>query len=157
MPLGVERRDVVLHDGACAAAALGREHVKVVVLAVRLAVLLVEAALAELLAALRAEEVLRVPRLLQRRHAFLSKFNMQKTTIFLSVWKIGFARSYVENGPVAVGAARRKQIVVVGLAVGRAVALKEVARAQLGVALLASEVLRVPGLAQRRDHLNFRG
>lgn len=71
MPLGVERRDVVLHDGAAAAAALGREHVKVVVLAVRLAVLLVEAVLAELLAALRAEEVLRVPRLLQRRHAFL--------------------------------------------------------------------------------------
>jgi hypothetical protein len=68
----------------------------------------------------------------------------------------GFTRSYVENGPVAVGAARRKQIVVVGLAVGRAVALKEVARAQLRVALLASEVLRVPGLAQRRDHLACR-
>lgn len=44
---------------------------------------------------------------------------------------------------------------VVRLAVGSSVALKEVARSQLLVALLASEVLRVPGLAQRRDHLAY--
>lgn len=71
MPLRVERRDVVLHDGLAAAAALGREHVEVVGAAVGLALALVEPVLPELLAALRAEEVLRVPRLLQRRHAFL--------------------------------------------------------------------------------------
>lgn len=71
MPLRVERRDVVLHDGLVAAAALRREHVEVVVAAVRLAVPLVEAFFTELLTTLSAEEVLSVPRLLERRHAFL--------------------------------------------------------------------------------------
>lgn len=73
MPLGAEGGHVVLHDGAVAAAALGSEHVKVVVTAVRLAVALVEALLAKLLAALRAEEVLGVPGLLQSRHTFLQQ------------------------------------------------------------------------------------
>lgn len=71
MPLAVERGDVVLHDRPVAGAALGREHVEVVVPAVGLPLLLVEALLAELLAALGAEEVLHVPRLLQGRDAFL--------------------------------------------------------------------------------------
>ena len=71
MPLAVEGRDVVLHDGAVTTSALGREHVEVVLAAVGLTVALVEALLAELLAALGAEEVLRVPGLVQRRHAFL--------------------------------------------------------------------------------------
>lgn len=43
VPQGVQGRDVVLQDGSGAAAALGREHVEVVLPAVRLAVLLVEA------------------------------------------------------------------------------------------------------------------
>jgi hypothetical protein len=73
MPLAVEGRYVVLHDGAVASAALGGEHVEVVVPAVGLAVPLVEALLAELLAALGAEEVLRVPGLLERGHAFLRR------------------------------------------------------------------------------------
>lgn len=42
---------------------------------------------------------------------------------------------------------------VVRLAVGPAVAFEEVARAQLLVAVRAREVLRVPGPAQRCDHL----
>lgn len=42
---------------------------------------------------------------------------------------------------------------VVGLAVGPAVALEEVARAQLLRAVRAREVLGVPRAAQRRDHL----
>lgn len=42
---------------------------------------------------------------------------------------------------------------VVRLAVRMAVALKEVARAQLLRAVVARKVLRMPGLAQRRDHL----
>lgn len=71
MPLAVERRDVALRDGHRAALALEREQGEVVVLAVRLAVLLLEAVLAELAAAFRAEEVVRVPRLVERRHAFL--------------------------------------------------------------------------------------
>lgn len=73
VPLAVEGRYVVLHDGAVAAAALGGEHVEVVLAAVGLAVPLVEALLAELLAALGAEEVLRVPGLLQGGHAFLKQ------------------------------------------------------------------------------------
>lgn len=73
MPLGVEGGDVVLHDGGVASATLGGEHVEVVVPAVGLAVLLVEAIVAEGVPALSTEEVLRVPRLVQRRHAFLSQ------------------------------------------------------------------------------------
>lgn len=129
MPLSVEGGDVVLHDGGVAAATLGREHVEVVVPAVGLAVLLVEAVLSEGVAALGAEEVLRVPRLVQRRHTF------------------------VKDGAVAVGTAGGEEVVVVGFAVRLAVALEEVAGAQLLVAVGAGEVLGVPGLAQGRDHL----
>lgn len=42
MPEGVEGRDVVLQDGPGAAAALGREHVEVILPAVGLAIFLVE-------------------------------------------------------------------------------------------------------------------
>lgn len=42
---------------------------------------------------------------------------------------------------------------VVQFAVRLSVALKEVPSAQLLVAVAARKVLRVPGLAQRRDHL----
>lgn len=71
VPLSVQGGNVVFHDWAVAATALGREHVEVVVPAVRLAVPLVEAVLSELLAALGAEEVLHVPGLLQGSHTFL--------------------------------------------------------------------------------------
>lgn len=71
MPLAVQCRDVVLHDGPVAPVALGGKHVEIIVTAVRLAVALVEPIFAELLAALGAEKVLRVPGLLQRRYAFL--------------------------------------------------------------------------------------
>lgn len=71
MPLWVQCRNVVLHDRPIAAIALGRKHVEVVVAAVRLAVALMEAILAELLATLRTEEVLRVPCLFQSGDAFL--------------------------------------------------------------------------------------
>lgn len=42
---------------------------------------------------------------------------------------------------------------IVSLAVRRSVALEEVPRAQLLIAVIASEVFRVPCLAQSRDHL----
>lgn len=71
MPLCVQGGDVVLHDRLVAAAALRREHVEVIGPTVRFPVPLVESFFPELLAALSAEEVLRVPGLLQRRHAFL--------------------------------------------------------------------------------------
>ena len=78
MPLAVQGGDVVLHDGPVAPVALRREHVEVVVAAVRLAVALVEPVLAELLAALGAEEVLRVPRFLERCDTFLKRDNQTR-------------------------------------------------------------------------------
>lgn len=129
MPLSVECRDVVLHDGGVAASTLGSEHVEVVVSAVRLAILLVETIVPEGVAALRAEEVIRVPRLVQRRHAF------------------------VKDGTVAVRTARREEVVVVWLTVRLAVPLEEVAGTKLLVAVRAGEVLRVPRPSQGCDYL----
>lgn len=71
MPLAVQRRYIILHDGAVTAAALGREHVEVVFATVGFTVPLVEAFLAELFAALSAKEVLGVPGFLQGGNAFL--------------------------------------------------------------------------------------
>lgn len=71
MPLSGQGRHVVLHYGPVASSALGREHVEVIVSTIRPALSLVEPLLAELFAALGAEKVFRVPRLLQGRHAFL--------------------------------------------------------------------------------------
>lgn len=71
MPLAVERRYIIFHNSAIATATFRREHVEIVLAAVGLAISLVEALLAELLAALSAEEVLGVPGLLQGGHAFL--------------------------------------------------------------------------------------
>lgn len=71
MELTVERGNVVLHDGAIAAGAFWCEHVEVIVAAVSLTVTFMEAIVAELLAALGAEEVLGVPGLFERCHAFL--------------------------------------------------------------------------------------
>lgn len=79
VPLAVERRDVALGDGQSAALALESEQRQVVVLAVRLAVLLLEAVLAELAAALRAEKVVRMPRLVERRHAFLQRIQARNS------------------------------------------------------------------------------
>lgn len=73
MPLAVERRDVALRDGHRAPLAFQSEQGEVVVLAVRLAIFLLEAVLAELASALGAEKVVRVPRLVKRRHAFLHR------------------------------------------------------------------------------------
>lgn len=73
VPLGVQGGYVVLHDRAVATTAFGCEHVEVVVAAVGLAIALVEAVLAELLATLGAEKVLRVPGLFQGRYTFLKK------------------------------------------------------------------------------------
>lgn len=71
MPLGVKGGNVVFHDGPIAGSALGSVQVEVVVATERLAVALMEAVLAELLAALGAEEVVHVPGLVQCGHAFL--------------------------------------------------------------------------------------
>lgn len=71
MPLSIQRRNIVLHNRSVASAAFGREHIEVIISAIRLPISLVEALLSELLSTLRAEEVFRVPGLLQGSHAFL--------------------------------------------------------------------------------------
>lgn len=62
--------------------------------------------------------------------------------------------SHVQDGLVAVGAVRREQGEVVGLAVWPPVLLEEIAAAQLCLALGAHKVLRVPHLPQGCDHLH---
>lgn len=71
MPLAVESRHIVLHNGPVATGTLGREQIEVVVLAVGFSLLLMEAVFTELFAALGAEEMLRVPCLLQGGDAFI--------------------------------------------------------------------------------------
>lgn len=77
MPLSWQGRYVVLHYWPVAPSALGREHVEVIVFAVRATFALVESFLAELFAALGAEKVFRVPGLLQGRHTFLKTGNKE--------------------------------------------------------------------------------
>lgn len=129
MPLTVQRGYVIFYDRAIATAALRGKHVEEVLPAVGLSISLVETFLAELLATLRAEEVFRVPSFLQGGNAF------------------------VENGTVAVSATRRKEIVIIGFAVGVSLSLEEIPRAQFLIAMSTREVFRVPGLTQGRDHL----
>lgn len=71
MPLGVQGRDVVLHDGTVAAIALGSEHIEIIVAAVGFAITFMEAIFTELLATLGTEEMFRVPGLIQGSYAFL--------------------------------------------------------------------------------------
>lgn len=73
MPLLRQSRYVILHNGTEAGSALGCEHIEVVLFAVWLAFAFVESFFAELFAALRAKEVLRVPGLFQSGHAFLPR------------------------------------------------------------------------------------
>ncbi|KYM93561.1 hypothetical protein ALC62_15919 [Cyphomyrmex costatus] len=80
MPLTIKRRYIIFHDSAVATTALGCKHVEVILAAIRFAVSLVEALLAELLAALGAEEVFSVPGLLQGGHTFLEKNISFKST-----------------------------------------------------------------------------
>lgn len=61
--------------------------------------------------------------------------------------------TYIQNGAIAVGTPWAEQIVIVWLAVWVAVAFEEAARAELLATVAACEVLRMPGAAQRRDHL----
>ena len=65
------------------------------------------------------------------------------------------SESHVEDGAVAVEAARRVEHVVVALAVRLADVLEEVARAQFLLTVVAHEVLRMPDAPQRRDHLRI--
>ena len=79
MPLQVEGGDVVLGDRGVAAPALGRKLLEVAGLAERGVVLLVEPVVAKLVAALRAEEVLWVEGLVERRDALVQDWALAVT------------------------------------------------------------------------------
>ena len=133
MPLSVECGNEVGGDWSLAAAAFGRELSEEVGATESFAVLLVEALGAEFLAAVSADEVVGVPGLVEGSDAL------------------------VLDGSVAVGAARREEVVVVVLAVRAGGALEEVAVAQFLAAMSAEEVLGVPHLPQRDHHLSHDG
>ena len=71
MPVRVQRRYEVVRDGARASLTTRCEQREEVLSTVRLALALVEAVLAEILAAVRAEEVIRVPCTIEGGHALL--------------------------------------------------------------------------------------
>lgn len=123
MPLRVQCRDVILHDGAIATVALWCEHVEIIVATIWFAIAFMEAFLTELLTTLGTEKVLCMPSLVQSGDAF------------------------IQNGTVAVGTSRAKQIVVVRLAIRVSVAFEEVARSQFLIAMITCEMFRMPGFA----------
>lgn len=73
MPLTVQSRNIIFHNGTVATATLGGKHIEVIITAIGFAISLVEAFLPELLTALCAEEVFHVPCFLQGGNAFLKK------------------------------------------------------------------------------------
>ncbi len=131
VPLHIKSSDVVLHDCTMAAATLGGKHIKIVLFTVHLAVLLMEAPLTERLTALGAEEVLRVPGLIQGGHTF------------------------IQDGAVAVGTPWREKILIIGLAERLAFPLKETLCTQFHLAVGTDEVLWVPRLAKSSHNLPY--
>lgn len=79
MPLHAQRRNVVLCDGHTTARALWSKHSEVVLSAIRFAVLLVEAFLTELTAALCAKEVFWMPGTVEGRHALIQNWPIAVT------------------------------------------------------------------------------
>lgn len=67
--------------------------------------------------------------------------------------KVCTGLTYIENGSVAVSASRRKQIVIVGLAIGLRVALEKVLCSKLLPAMDTCEVFRMPSSAQGCNNL----
>lgn len=111
---------------------------------------------------LSTEEVLGMPRPIQRRHHFLNTQAHMGVTVAGSSRqdaagerRRGAAGTHVQNGSVAVAAAWREQVVVVLLAVRLAVALKEVSGADLLLAVSAHKVFGVPRPAHGRHHLHI--
>lgn len=76
MPLAVQSRNIIFHNGTVATATLGGEHIEVIIAAIGFAVPFMETIFTELLTALCAEEVFHVPCFLQCGNAFLKKNNL---------------------------------------------------------------------------------
>lgn len=133
MPLRVQCRDIVLHDGTIAAIALGCKHLEVIGAAIGFAITLMETILTELLATLGTEEMLRMPGLIQCGHTF------------------------IQYGTITVRTTWTKEIMIIGFTVRESIAFKEVTCAQLLTAMIACKMLRMPCLAQCSDHLTNNG
>lgn len=71
VPEGVESRDVVLQDGTCTTATFRGKHVKVVLSAECLSILLMETFRSKKVSTLGTEEVLWMPSLVQSSHYFI--------------------------------------------------------------------------------------
>lgn len=61
--------------------------------------------------------------------------------------------TYIQDGVAAVGATRREQVVVVGLAVWLALAFEEALCAEFAATVHAREAQRMEGLAERGHDL----
>lgn len=129
VPQGVQGRDVVFQDSPGTASTLGSKHIKVVFAAVGFAILLMKSFRSKESSALGTEKVFRVPCPVQSRHHF------------------------IKDGPIAVVAAWREEVVIVLLAVRLPIPLKEVPRPNLLLAVGADEVLRVPGFPHGCNYL----
>lgn len=130
VPEGVESRDVVLQNGPCTASTLGRKHVKVVLPAIRLPILLMEALWPKERSTLSTEEVFRVPCPVQGSHNF------------------------IQYRSIAVVAAWGEEVMVVLLTVGLTITLKEVSGAYLLLTVSAHKVLGVPSTPHSSNHLS---
>ena len=117
----------------------------------------------EHLSTVSAEEVLRVPGLIHGRQHFLEKQRRAIRRLQSRNTRAGLEQNvregagrgltHVQDGGGAVRAARGEEAVVVLRAVGQAAPLEEGAGADLRFAVGAHEVLGMPRLPQRVDHL----
>lgn len=92
-------------------------------------------------------------KLITKRRIEISHIDWLATFLYVRKMPHSFQVTYIQNSSIAVGAPWAEQIVIVWLAVWMTVALEEAARAELLATVGACEVLRMPGAAQRRDHL----
>lgn len=147
MPLGIQSRDVVLHNSTVATVALGSEHLEVVGFAVWFAITFMEAILSKLLTALSAEEVLGVPGLVQSSDAFL------KIESLVSNSSLKIHKTHIQNSAIAVVTTRTEQAVVISFAVWESIAFEEVPGSELLATMIASEMLWMPGFTQSGNDL----
>lgn len=129
VPLSTQSRNVAFSNSHSAAFALEGKHGQVILFTIWFTVLFLKSVLAELTTALRAEKMIRMPRLVQCSDAF------------------------IKDWPVAVSAARREEVVVIGLTIRLTIAFKKVLSAQFMATVSANKVLRVPCPSQCCYHL----
>lgn len=102
MPLSIQCRNVILHDGPIAATTLGSKHLKIVSLAVGFSIFFMETFFPKLVTTLSTEKVFWMPGLVQGRHTF------------------------IKDGTITVGTSWRKQVVIITLTIGLSITFKKV-------------------------------